>query len=574
MTAPDTSQPTVTAALVHDIIAELTASGAAFEVSETQLDGSTYRAYTNAPATVLDVLDAGRGRGAADFLVFEDERWTFEQFFAAVDALATVLHDRLAVAPGDRVAIAMRNCPDWLIVFAAAVQVGAVVVLINSWGSRAELEYTLDDCAASVLAVDLRRAELIADSPVAAAIPVLFSAVDGPAARSGLTLPPIRELITTGSDGAVPRVVADPADVAMLLYTSGSTGRPKGVVYRNVVAGQTLMNMLLTGFVNMRLGGAGGLGSPGGEAQLITVPLFHATGLFSGLLLPCVLGHKVVLMRKWDAATALTLIQTEGVTTLSSVPAIVKDLLTHPAVARHDLSTLIRVSAAGAATPVDLPDLLRDKLGIVARAAGYGLTETTTVGATMSGAVFDLKPLSCGIPSPIIEIRVEPLDDRSPALSGDGEIQLRGVTVTPGYWRADALTRDAFTSDGWLRTGDLGHLDDDGFLHISGRSKEIVIRGGENIAPVEVENAAYLHPGVKEVAVVGVPDDAMGEELAMVCHPFADCDLTEAELRRHLRTVLPKFKVPKHITLTDTPLPRNASEKIHRFAVRQRLVEG
>ena len=324
--------------------------------------------------------------------------------------------------------------------------------------------------------------------------------------------------------------------MAMLLYTSGSTGHPKGVVYRHVSVGQALMNMMLSGFLPLEFSGPIELrGGATAEAGLVTVPLFHATGLFSGFLVPCAVGQKVVLLRKWHAETAMQTIQTEKITMIATVPAILKDLLTHPRFDDFDLSSISRVAAAGAATPAGLPELLRDKLGIENRSSGYGMTETTSVCATMSGPVFDLKPMAAGIVSPIIDLRVVDAEGNALPSEQDGEIQLRGVTVTPGYWQRDDLTQEAFTPDGWLRTGDLGNVDDDGFLHITGRIKEIVIRGGENIAPIEIENVAYRHPSVKEVAVFGVPDDAMGEELAMVCHPQPGSALTEDELRAHLR---------------------------------------
>jgi long-chain acyl-CoA synthetase len=215
---------------------------------------------------------------------------------------------------------------------------------------------------------------------------------------------------------------------------------------------------------------------------------------------------------------------------------------------------------------------LRDRLGIENRSSGYGMTETTSVCATMSGPVFDLKPMAAGIISPIIDLRAVDSAGNVMPTGSDGEIQLRGVTITPGYWQRDDLTEEAFTPDGWLRTGDLGNVDADGFLHITGRIKEIVIRGGENIAPAEIENVAYRHSSVKEVAVFGVPDDVMGEELVMVCHPQAGSALTEDELRQHMVKALPSFKVPKYVALTDEPLPRNASEKIHRLALRNGFV--
>jgi long-chain acyl-CoA synthetase len=569
----------LTPGLVHEAVRRLTAADGIFAVTEQQVAGVPQRVFTHAAPTVLDILSSGRGHGAADFLVFDGQRWTFEQFFADVDALAATLQHDLGVKPGDRVAIAMRNCPDWILTFAAAIHVGAVPVLINSWGSAEELEFTLRDSDPTVLAADLPRSRLAADALRQRRTALLFSDVDGGIEHLGddslshLDVRPIRDAVAAGRGREYATAKPEPEDMAMLLYTSGSTGHPKGVVYRHVSVGQALMNMLLSGFLPLELSGPLELrGGASAEAGLVTVPLFHATGLFSGFLVPCAVGQKVVLLRKWDPVTAMQTIQTEKITIIATVPAILKDLLTHPKFDDFDLSSISRVAAAGAATPAGLPELLRDKLGIENRSSGYGMTETTSVCATMSGPVFDLKPMAAGIISPIIELRV--VDAQGTALPSEqeGEIQLRGVTVTPGYWQRDDLTKEAFTPDGWLRTGDLGNIDDDGFLHITGRIKEIVIRGGENIAPIEIENVAYRHPSVKEVAVFGVPDDLMGEELAMVCHPQPDSAITEDELRAHLRSALPAFKVPKYLVLTDEPLPRNASEKIHRLALRNSFV--
>jgi long-chain acyl-CoA synthetase len=570
---------TLTPALVHEAVRRLTAADGIFPVTEQQVAGVPRRVFTHAAPTVLDILTSGRGHGSTDFLVFGDQRWSFEQFFADVDALAAVLQHDMGVKPDDRVAIAMRNCPDWVLTFAAAVHVGAVPVLINSWGSAEELEFTLRDSDPTVLAADLPRSRLAADALRQRRTALLFSDVDGGIeqldddTRSHLDVRPIRDAVAAGRGRDYATAKAEPEDMAMLLYTSGSTGHPKGVVYRHISVGQALMHMMLAGFLPLEFSGAIELrGGATTEAGLVTVPLFHATGLFSGFLVPCAVGQKVVLLRKWHTETAMHTIQTEKITIIATVPAILKDLLTHPRFDDYDLSSISRVAAAGAATPAGLPELLRDKLGIENRSSGYGMTETTSVCATMSGPVFDLKPMAAGIISPIIDLRaVDSVGNVLPSGS-DGEIQLRGVTVTPGYWHRDDLTQEAFTPDGWLRTGDLGHIDDDGFLHITGRIKEIVIRGGENIAPIEIENVAYRHPSVKEVAVFGVPDDLMGEELAMVCHPQPGSALTEDELRAHLSNALPTFKVPRYVALTDEPLPRNASEKIHRLALRNSFV--
>jgi long-chain acyl-CoA synthetase len=570
---------TLTPDLVHEAIRRFTAPDGIFAVTERQVAGVPRRVFTHAAPTVLDILTSGRGHGGAEFLVFGDRRWSFEQFFDDVDALAAVLQHDMGVKPGNRIAIAMRNCPDWVLVFAAAVHIGAVAVLINSWGSAEELEFTLRDSNPTVLAADLARTRLAAEALRQRRTALLFSDVDGGIeqldddSRSRLDVRPIRDAVAAGSGRDYATANPDPEDMAMLLYTSGSTGHPKGVIYCHISVGQALMHMMLAGFLALEFSGAIELrGGATTEAQLVTVPLFHATGLFSGFLLPCAVGQKVVLLRKWDAVTAMQTVQNEKVTMVATVPAILKDLLTHPRFDDFDLSSISRVAAAGAATPAGLPELLRDRLGIENRSAGYGMTETASVCATMSGPVFDLKPMAAGIISPIIDLRAVDSAGNVVPSGSDGEIQLRGVTITPGYWQHDDLTEEAFTSDGWLRTGDLGSVDADGFLHITGRIKEIVIRGGENIAPAEIENVAYRHSSVKEVAVFGVPDDAMGEELAMVCHPQAGSALTEDELRQHLRDALPTFKVPKYVALTNEPLPRNASEKIHRLALRNGFV--
>lgn len=556
---------------IDDAITNLTAPSGPFEISQRVLDGAYYRTFAHAATTLPQVLSPLRAHGDRDFLSFEGQRTSFDQFINDVDALAAALRHEFGVRSGDRVAIAMRNCPDWMTVFVAATFIGAIVVPVNSWGSAEELEYTITDCGASVLAADSTRAGLAADFVGRNSIDVLFSDVESafgdlPAAVvAKLRINRIEDVIAVHRGRQYQAGAPLPEDVAMLLYTSGSTGRPKGVIYRHIAIGQAMMNMMLWGALTMALSdGLEPRGAATGEAQLLTVPLFHATGLLSGFLLPCMVGHKVALVRKWDAETAMRIIATEGITAITSVPAILKDLLTHPKLGDYDLSSITRVAAGGSATPADLPDLLRDKLGIVARAAGYGMTETTGIGSAMSGPLAELKPLSSGILSPIIECRGADSSGAIVEPGQEGEIQLRGVTVTPGYWQRDDLTAEAFTADGWLRTGDIGHVDDDGFLHITGRIKEIVVRGGENIAPNEIEDAVYRHPAVKDAAVFGVPDDVMGEELAMVCQPRPDAILTEVELRQHLRQILPKFKVPKYIMLSPDPLPRNISEKIDR----------
>jgi long-chain acyl-CoA synthetase len=570
---------TTTPRQLKDAVARLTGAGGAFEVTERVLSGQTFRVFAHCPAhTLVDILESSRAHGDREFVVFEGDRWSFTDFYGHADALAATLQHDYGVGPGERVAVAMRNCPDWMAVFAAAALIGAIVVPLNSWGSAAELAFTMGDSGAKVVVADVTRARLATGAEQLRSVAILLSNVEGPMAElptlieEGWNISTLADAVAQGRGRAYTCVQSRPDESALLMYTSGSTGQPKGVIFRHIALGQAIMGMFFAGVLALECGAAEVSTSAGGDdVHLVTVPLFHTTGLFAGFLLPAFLGHRVVLMRKWEAEAAGLLIAEERITTLGTVPAILKDLLTCPGLADGALTTLTRVTAAGAATPADLPELLERRLGVVSRSAGYGMTETASVGATMSGPVFDLRPMAAGLVSPIIEFRTADVDGNIQPATEEGEVQLRGVTVTPGYWNRADLTAQAFTSDGWIRTGDLGHVDDGGFVHITGRIKEIVIRGGENIAPVEVENVAYRLDGIKEVAVFGVADDAMGEELAMVCYLQPHSQLTVDDVRAHLASVLPRFKVPKHISLADEPLPRNASEKIHRPALQRRF---
>ncbi|MCW2853629.1 MAG: AMP-binding protein, partial [Nocardioides sp.] len=490
-------------------------------------------------------------------------------------AVASAVQLDLGIRLGDRVAIAMRNSPDWMIAFTAAVNVGAVVVPLNSWGSADELTFSLTNCAAKILIADPTRAKIL--GPVLSDLSttvVLGSADDTPDGLAGIAeLPRLSDLIETSRDRGYTPATPAPEDPALILYTSGSTGHPKGATHRHVAVCQAVMHMFFAGYLPSELTGPTELrGGATTESQILTVPLFHATGLCSGFIIPCAVGQKVAILRKWDVLKALRIIEDERITMISTVPAVVKDLLTHRDFDSYDTSSLSRLAAVGAATPSDLPGLIETKVGTTTRSAGFGMTESMAVAATMSGPLFDLHPTSAGIISSIVEMRfVDPLGEVLPD-GAEGEIQIRGITLTIGYWDLAEVTAQAFTDDGWYRTGDIGQLAGDGFLYITGRLKEMVIRGGENVYPAEIENAAYTHPSVKEAAAFGVDDARLGEELALVCYLQPDAVLTESGLREHLATSLPSHKVPRYISFIDQPLPRNASEKIHRLEAKNRFV--
>ncbi|MBP8926027.1 MAG: acyl--CoA ligase, partial [Pseudomonadales bacterium] len=496
---------TITIAQVQTKAAELVVEGAPFALREFTVNGRTLKGFANAPTNVVQLLQAGRAHADATFLVHAGCRLSYREFFARVDALAAQLVSRYGIDRGDRIAIAMRNSPEWMIAFVAGALCGAILVPLNSWGRSEELLHGLRDSGARVLVCDSERHALLDG---VAPCELIVASEPGAVLPTGATS--LAALIGQGETSAFEAVDVDPQDIAMILYTSGSTGLPKGTAHRHISVPQALMNMFYLGFLTVSLEGIRELRAGAErETALLTVPLFHATGLVAGLLMPLQLGHKVVMMPRWDTIEALRLIQDEKVTGLTSVPTIVQSLLTHPRFAEFDTRSLFRVSLAGAATPSGLPELIEARIQGPSRSTGWGMTETLSVGSTMSGAIYDLNPGSAGLRSPLVEMRF--VDSAGCVLpEGEvGELQVRGITVCAGYWNhpeASAAIRDGE----WLRTGDLARIDEAGFLHIVGRIKEIVIRGGENIYPGEIEQAAYELEAVHEVVVFGVPDALMG----------------------------------------------------------------
>lgn len=557
----------ITIAHVHAKAAELTAEGAPFALREYTVDGGIFKGFANAPGNLVQLLQAGRGHADATFLVHAGHRLSYREFFAQVDALAAQLSSRYGIVRGDRIAIAMRNSPEWMIAFVAGALCGAILVPLNSWGKSAELLHGLRDSDARVLICDSARHALLDG-----AAPCELIVAGDPGAVSLTGVMSLAALVEQGEGSTFEPVAVDPQDSAIILYTSGSTGLPKGTVHRHISVPQALMNMFYLGFLTVSVEGIRELRAGAErETALLTVPLFHATGLVAGLLMPLQLGHKVVMMPRWDTLEALRLIQDEKVTGLTSVPTIVQSLLVHPRFAEFDTRSLFRVSLAGAATPSGLPELIEARIQGPSRSTGWGMTETLSVGSTMSGAIYDLNPGSAGLRSPLVEMRF--VDSAGCVLpEGEvGELQVRGITVCAGYWNhpeASAAIRDGE----WLRTGDLARIDEAGFLHIVGRIKEIVIRGGENIYPGEIEQAAYELEAVQEVMVFGVPDALMGEELVMVAHASPTGTLTEQQLREFLGARLAHYKVPRSIVISAAPLPQNASGKLFKRQLRDEFI--
>jgi len=551
---------------IAEIHAMLTGPGSPFEIAEQEIRGVPTRIWAKSPPSLRAVLDLSRLHADRIFLVYEDERLSFEEHWRRAAALATKLVDELGVRKGDRVAIAMRNFPEWSLAFWAAGAVGAIVVPLNAWWTGEELQFGLEDCGARVLFADAERAERIA--PHAASLPAL-ERVAIARAEPGAALPMdalrFEDLVgEPGADVAIPEVAIEPDDDATIFYTSGTTGKPKGALgtHRNITSN---LPSVAFGQARAALRAGAELGALAGPrpqpAQLISVPFFHATGCHAMLCANTAFGGKIVMMYKWDPERALELIEREKITTFGGVPAMVWQVLESPSFKKRDLSSVKGVGYGGAPAAPELVRRIKEAFPDSAPSQGYGLTETSAVTTLNSGVDYERKPDSVGVPVPVCEIRIMSERGEEMPVGQPGEIWIKGPNVVKGYWRRPEATAETFP-DGWLRSGDVGRVDDEGFLYIMDRAKDMLIRGGENVYCVEVEAALYQHAEVMDAAVVGIPHRVLGEEVGAVVQVTPGAQVSPEELRGFVREHLAAFKVPKIVEIRQEPLPRNANGKI------------
>jgi long-chain acyl-CoA synthetase len=552
--------------------ARLTAPGAPFEIEEKVIRGVPTRTWKNAPPTLRDVFLNGQRFRDREFLVYEGDRATYGSFGKATLALA---HRLIAdgVRKGDRVAVIMRNLPEWPVCFWAGQLVGAIVTPLNAWWTGPELEYGLADSGTKVAFVDDERlgriAEFLPGLPDLEKVYVTRHAGKPATPRTER----LEDVIGAVNDWgrlpelAPPQVELGPEDDATILYTSGTTGKPKGALgtHRNMTS-------------NI---GAGGIsaarnflraGEPLPELDplklpqrvtLLVVPMFHATGLSATLGPTMNAGGKIVLMRRWDAEPAMQLIEREKVSSTGGVPTIAWQLIEHPARAKYDLSSLVAVTYGGAPSAPELVRRIAEVFPGSQPGNGWGMTETTATFTSHMGQDYLNRPDSAGPAAPVGEMHVrDPADGKTILPAGSvGELWCKGPQVVKGYWNKPQATAETF-QDGWLRTGDLARIDEEGFLFIIDRAKDMLIRGGENIYCVEVENVLYDHPAVMDAAIVGVPHRTLGEEPAAVVTLKPGAEATEAELRAHVAERLAAFKVPVKVKFWHEVLPRNANGKI------------
>lgn len=562
---------------IPDTYRILTAPGAPFEMEEVEVRGVRLRAYVNAMNDLRQIFDLGRGWGDRDYVVYEGERQTYAAHFRAAGHFGRILAERFGVGKGDRVVIAMRNLPEFSLVFWAAVSIGAVVAPLNAWGMGDELAYGVQDSGAKVAAVDGERLDRLLPHLAELELAALVSVRTLGAHDGVLTL---EELIgsPTGYADLPENPMPDPGihtdDPATILYTSGTTGRPKGALgtHRNVMT-----NMISLGFNGARAAVRRGdpLPTPDPDAAqkaiLIPVPLFHVTGINS-LMVPAVAGGaKLVLMHKWNPERFLALIEQERVTTTTGVPAMVWQVLESPAFHDHDLSSLEGYGYGGAAIAPELTLRFAKQFPGFPVGQGYGATETSSVSVAHSAEDYLLHPDSIGLPVPCVDVKVADDEGNEVPLGASGELWIRGPNVVAGYWNNPAGTAQSFT-DGWYHTGDICRMDEDGFVYLLDRAKDMLIRGGENIYCVEIESVLVAHEAVIDAAVVGLPHRIWGEEVGAIVQLKPGMMVSEAELQAHVARHLVPFKVPVRIDVREEEFPRNASGKTLKPVLRAELI--
>ena len=531
---------------------------------QTALDAQGRIIVTNLPATLPGLFKMFCAiHGAIEAVVAGDERLSFADLDRWSDILAHAFVAR-GLIKGDRIGIAMRNCPAWIVAYMAAAKAGLLATLINGWWQIHELEHALKLTEPKLIVADPARGYRIADA-----------SGDWPVVTLDIDLP-IEDAIAPlldgyGGDHDLPDVA--PEDLATILFTSGSTGEAKGALstHRAVTTGTysyATSIMTLLGILVER-------GTPPANPPrtLVAVPLFHVTGEIPVMLNSFVIGRGMVLMPKWDTREALRLIEAEKITYFVGVPTMSLELMNHPDRDQFDLSTLSDITGGGAPRPVAHVARLRETFPASKPALGYGLTETNAVGCGNFWEAYVAKPASTGRPLPFVEIAILGDGDCHLGVGEVGEVALRTAANIEGYWKNPEATAAAFTADHYLRTGDIGRLDEDGYLFIVDRKKEIIIRGGENISTAEVEAALYSCEAIAEAAVFGMPDDRLGEVPVAVVFPREGSTIDEAGLRDFLRERLAAFKVPARMLFADSPLPRLGTGKIDRIALKQRLAD-
>jgi len=550
-------------------------------------EGVMHTVFPNAPQTMLDLFQVPAMRGALDkdFLVYKSKRFTFGETMDAAAALGYVLVNSFGVKTGDRVCILSKNRPEYVIGLVAATSIGAVAVPMNSWWKTKELEYGLSHSGSRVVICDADRFKNLV--PILDNLPELEKVLllSGPGSSSQPSHPRrelFDEVVQSGKGKAMPIFDGHKDSSAILMYTSGTTGFPKGVVLTHRGVAHALTAAVAHGVfmkaVELAKSQKAGTNPADGQdsqeknpAVLLNVPLFHATGLHAILMISFLSCRKLVMMPNWDPLEALRLIERERITSFTGVPTMSIQMMNHPSFNEFDTSSLSSVGGGGAAAPPSMVKDIGSKFKKASPGQGYGMTETNAFICLIGGEEFKARPSSTGRPSPgnIVEIWDEE-GNRLP-VGQRGRVMFKGAGLMKEYFKNPSATAKVVTREGFLDTGDVGHLDSAGYLHLGGRNKDMIIRGGENISSAVVENAVYEHPAVAEVAAIPVPHPTLGEEVGIVVHPKGgmEKDVTLESIQKTC-SELAYFQMPTHIYIWNTELPRGATGKI----VKREIIES
>jgi len=547
-------------------------SGTPFELTETEVFGVKMEVFKHAPQNLAVALQGARAHSDATFLLYEGERYTFARVMDEVDGLAHLLVNTYGVKKGDRVAVAMRNFPEWIISFAAIVSVGAVNVSFNAWWTEDEMKFALEDCGAKVLIGDQQRIDTAHHVARAMGVKML---IVRPETEVGPDIDEWSKVVKSGLGALVADI--QPDDDCTILYTSGTTGRPKGAVSTHRAVVNSLMAFSArNGVLSLASDPEDKLMSQSEypTSFILIVPLFHVTGCVPVMLSCFMAGLKLVIMYKWDAGKALPIIQEERITNFVGVPTQSWDLVNHPDFDKYDTSSLKAVGGGGAPAPAALVDKVAKSIKKGGPQLGYGMTETNAFGPGNTGKFYTDRPTSTGRAIRPMQLAVwDPVTKKPLGPNEYGEIMMFGPMLIRGYWNRPDATAETI-ENGWLHTGDGGYIDDDGFLFIKDRIKDMILRGGENVFCTEVEGSIYEHPAVYEAAVFGVPHERLGEEVAVAIFPKEGVTITAEDLWKFLDGKISSFKVPNHVVIMNEPLPRNAAGKFLKTALRDGVANG
>jgi acyl-CoA synthetase (AMP-forming)/AMP-acid ligase II len=553
-----------------EAIVHITSTEPMFSVGEADIRGVRLKVFDKAPEHLRAILQlSAQEHGDKDFLVYENQRYSFADFETEVNRLAQSLRSSYGIKPGDKVAICMRNYPEYMIAMMAIISIGAVVVFLNSWWTSEELTYGFEDSGARLVFADAPRADAM--TPFAERIGLSIILVRGEVVSGMRTY---ADLVASAPSQAAPDLEIDPDADFAVMYTSGSTGHPKGVVQTHRGAISAVFSWLMGGLVREAMGN--GVTMPTDRngvdvqpAMLLTTPMFHVSATHACFLVSLAAGGRLILMHKWDADAAIDLIERENVARFFGVPTMSAELMEAAIRSGKSLPTLRSLEAGGAKRPAAQVGKLVKAMPHAEPATGFGMTETNALGIGIRGRDYIDRPGAAGrLYPPLQELKIVDDDDNIVPNGQVGELAIRSSANMRCYLNKPEATAEALR-DGWLYTGDLATVDDEGIVTIVDRKKDMIIRGGENISCLEVDAALHTHPDIAEAAVFSVPDERLGETVGAGVQLKAGAGLTEAALQGFLREQLSAFKVPERIWFRTDPLPRGGTEKTDRRALRK-----